>query len=82
MLCVSLQDYFNALRVTVRGQATLKLITDKPTIRMEPVPTMVRDDDDNNDEDDNDDDDITHLSPPFLVVQSRNRTSGGGGGTL
>ncbi|XP_044035670.1 integrin alpha-3b isoform X2 [Siniperca chuatsi] len=30
-----LEDYFNALRVTVRGQATLKLITDKPTIRMD-----------------------------------------------
>uniref|UniRef100_A0A3Q3VQM3 Uncharacterized protein n=1 Tax=Mola mola TaxID=94237 RepID=A0A3Q3VQM3_MOLML len=30
-----LEDYFNALRVTVRGQATLKLITDKPTIKMD-----------------------------------------------
>ncbi|KAM8730255.1 integrin alpha-3b isoform 2-T2 [Acanthopagrus schlegelii] len=30
-----LEDYNNALRVTVKGQATLKLITDKPTIKME-----------------------------------------------
>ncbi|XP_049916529.1 integrin alpha-3b [Epinephelus moara] len=30
-----LEDYPNALRITVRGQATLKLNTDKPTIRME-----------------------------------------------
>ncbi|XP_024913241.1 integrin alpha-3b isoform X2 [Cynoglossus semilaevis] len=30
-----LEDYPNALRVTVRGQATLLLITDKPTIKME-----------------------------------------------
>ncbi|KAK2820761.1 hypothetical protein Q5P01_023720 [Channa striata] len=29
-----LEDYSNALRVVVKGQATLKLITDKPTIRM------------------------------------------------
>uniref|UniRef100_A0A7N8XW53 Integrin, alpha 3b n=1 Tax=Mastacembelus armatus TaxID=205130 RepID=A0A7N8XW53_9TELE len=29
-----LEDYTNALRVTVKGQASLKLITDKPTIRM------------------------------------------------
>uniref|UniRef100_A0A671U4X8 Integrin, alpha 3b n=1 Tax=Sparus aurata TaxID=8175 RepID=A0A671U4X8_SPAAU len=30
-----LEDYNNALRVVVKGQATLKLITDKPTIKME-----------------------------------------------
>lgn len=30
-----LEDYSNALRVKVRGQATLKLITDKPTIKMQ-----------------------------------------------
>uniref|UniRef100_UPI003AAD9A8C integrin alpha-3b n=1 Tax=Centroberyx gerrardi TaxID=166262 RepID=UPI003AAD9A8C len=30
-----LEDYANALRVKVRGQATLKLITDKPTIKMD-----------------------------------------------
>ncbi|XP_037546714.1 integrin alpha-3b [Nematolebias whitei] len=30
-----LEDYSNALRVTVTGQATLKLITDKPTIKMD-----------------------------------------------
>ncbi|XP_070783240.1 integrin alpha-3b [Enoplosus armatus] len=35
-----LEDYFNALRVTVRGQATLKLITDKPTIRMDSQTNM------------------------------------------
>ncbi|KAI3365602.1 hypothetical protein L3Q82_010686 [Scortum barcoo] len=35
-----LEDYFNALRVTVRGRATLKLITDKSSIRMDPQPTM------------------------------------------
>ncbi|KAM6964612.1 integrin alpha-3b isoform 2-T2 [Tautogolabrus adspersus] len=30
-----LEDYPNALRVTVKGQATLKLITEKPTLRMD-----------------------------------------------
>ncbi|XP_047464727.1 integrin alpha-3b isoform X2 [Mugil cephalus] len=30
-----LEDYSNALTVTVKGQATLKLITDKPTLKME-----------------------------------------------
>ncbi|XP_074477189.1 integrin alpha-3b isoform X1 [Sebastes fasciatus] len=30
-----LEEYSNALRITVRGQATLKLITEKPTIRMD-----------------------------------------------
>ncbi|XP_008300957.1 integrin alpha-3b [Stegastes partitus] len=35
-----LEDYFNALRVTVRGQATLKLITDKPTLKMNRQTTM------------------------------------------
>ncbi|XP_071318445.1 integrin alpha-3b [Trachinotus anak] len=35
-----LEDYSNALRVTVRGQATLKLITDKPTIKMDSQTTM------------------------------------------
>ncbi|XP_017274060.1 integrin alpha-3b [Kryptolebias marmoratus] len=30
-----LEDYPNALRVSVTGQATLKLITDKPTIKMD-----------------------------------------------
>ncbi|KAE8284387.1 Integrin alpha-3 CD49 antigen-like family member C Galactoprotein B3 [Larimichthys crocea] len=30
-----LEDYLNALIVQVKGQATLKLITDKPTIKME-----------------------------------------------
>jgi hypothetical protein len=29
------QDYKNALRIKVRGQATLKLVTDNPTIKME-----------------------------------------------
>uniref|UniRef100_A0AAQ4S8P0 Integrin, alpha 3b n=1 Tax=Gasterosteus aculeatus aculeatus TaxID=481459 RepID=A0AAQ4S8P0_GASAC len=36
-----LEDYSNALRITVKGQATLKLITDKPTIRMDPQPFAV-----------------------------------------
>ncbi|XP_015254486.1 PREDICTED: integrin alpha-3 [Cyprinodon variegatus] len=31
-----LEDYSNAVEVTVHGSATLKLITDKPTIKMEP----------------------------------------------
>ncbi|XP_037319598.2 integrin alpha-3b isoform X2 [Pungitius pungitius] len=31
-----LEDFSNALRVKVKGRATLKLITDKPTIRMDP----------------------------------------------
>ncbi|CAJ1080794.1 integrin alpha-3 [Xyrichtys novacula] len=35
-----LEDYSNALRVTVRGQATLKLITDKPTLRMDSLTNM------------------------------------------
>uniref|UniRef100_A0A8D3AHU2 Integrin, alpha 3b n=1 Tax=Scophthalmus maximus TaxID=52904 RepID=A0A8D3AHU2_SCOMX len=35
-----LEDYSNALRITVRGQATLKLITDKPTIKMDSQTTM------------------------------------------
>lgn len=34
--CLRLQDYPNAVEVTVHGSATLKLITDKPTIKMEP----------------------------------------------
>ena len=42
-MCVSLQDYNNALRVVVKGQATLKLITDKPTIKMERKTTEVGD---------------------------------------
>lgn len=45
-VCVSLQDYSNALRVIVKGQATLKLITDKPTIKMKSLTDEVRDDDD------------------------------------
>uniref|UniRef100_A0AAY4A536 Integrin alpha-2 domain-containing protein n=1 Tax=Denticeps clupeoides TaxID=299321 RepID=A0AAY4A536_9TELE len=32
-----LEDYINALTVTVKGSATLKLATDKPTIRMDSV---------------------------------------------
>lgn len=40
-VCI-LQDYANALRVRVKGQATLKLITDKPTLRMESQTNMVR----------------------------------------
>ncbi|XP_029311996.1 integrin alpha-3b isoform X2 [Cottoperca gobio] len=35
-----LEDYSNALRITVRGQATLKLITDKSTIRMDSQTSM------------------------------------------
>ncbi|XP_028286380.1 integrin alpha-3b [Parambassis ranga] len=35
-----LEDYSNALRVIVRGQATLKLITDKPTLKMDSQTTM------------------------------------------
>ncbi|XP_068161196.1 integrin alpha-3b [Antennarius striatus] len=35
-----LEDYANALRVTVRGQATLKLITDLPTIKMDSQTNM------------------------------------------
>lgn len=46
---VCLQDYADALRVMVRGHATLKLITDKPTIKMDSQTTMVRDDDDDDD---------------------------------
>ncbi|XP_041829357.1 integrin alpha-3b isoform X2 [Melanotaenia boesemani] len=34
-----LEDYSNALTVKVKGQATLKLITDKPTIKMESQST-------------------------------------------
>ncbi|XP_052426948.1 integrin alpha-3b [Carassius gibelio] len=32
-----LEDYANALRVEVKGQATLRLLTDKPAIRMENI---------------------------------------------
>ncbi|XP_065805378.1 integrin alpha-3b isoform X1 [Labrus bergylta] len=35
-----LEDYPNALRVTVKGQATLKLITEKPTLRMDSQTNM------------------------------------------
>lgn len=35
-----LEDYSNALRVTVRGHATLKLVTDKPTIKMDSQTNM------------------------------------------
>ncbi|XP_028331160.1 integrin alpha-3b isoform X1 [Gouania willdenowi] len=35
-----LEDYSNALRVTVRGQATLKLITNTPTIKMDSQTTI------------------------------------------
>ncbi|KAM7370993.1 hypothetical protein PAMP_010499 [Pampus punctatissimus] len=35
-----LEDFSNALRITVRGQATLKLITDKPTIKMNSQTNM------------------------------------------
>nr|CBN81252.1 Integrin alpha-3 [Dicentrarchus labrax] len=35
-----LEDYANALRITVRGQATLKLIADKPSIRMDSQTNM------------------------------------------
>lgn len=35
-----LEDYTNALRVIVRGQATLKLITDKPTLKMDEQTAM------------------------------------------
>ncbi|XP_069012001.1 integrin alpha-3b isoform X1 [Embiotoca jacksoni] len=34
-----LEDYANALRITVKGQATLKLITDKPAIKMDSQTT-------------------------------------------
>ncbi|XP_033840322.1 integrin alpha-3b [Periophthalmus magnuspinnatus] len=37
-----LEDYSNALRVEVRGHAFLKLITDKPTIKMDPQSTEFR----------------------------------------
>ncbi|XP_054454741.1 integrin alpha-3b [Anoplopoma fimbria] len=35
-----LEDYPNALRIKVRGQATLKLITDKPTLKMDSQTNM------------------------------------------
>lgn len=68
-VCVSLQDYSNALRVTVKGQATLKLITDKPTIRMDSQTRMVCYDDygdDDDDDDYSDEGDFTRLSLLFL----------------
>lgn len=50
------QDYNNALRIKVRGQVTLKLVTDNPTIKMESetrevsaLMIMVADDDDDDD---------------------------------
>lgn len=36
------QDYANALRVEVRGQATLRLLTDKPAIKMDNQAREVR----------------------------------------
>lgn len=53
-----LQDYPSALRVTVRGEATLKLITDHPHIKMDSQTTMVSDDDD-------DDDDVSFIEGLF-----------------
>lgn len=35
-----LEDYSNALSIRVKGNATLKLITDKPTIKMIPQPLI------------------------------------------
>lgn len=56
-LYVSHQDYSNALRVTVKGQATLKLITHKTNIRMDSQTSLVCGDDDNDDDiNDNDQD--------------------------
>ena len=60
-----LQDYANALRVTVRGQATLKLITDKPAIKMDSQTNIVCDDDDYNDDYD---DDMTTLLDSFFYL--------------
>lgn len=40
-MCV-LQDYSNSLQIKVRGQATLKLITEKPTIKMDSQTNMVK----------------------------------------
>lgn len=45
-VCVCVQDYANDLRVTVRGHATLKLITSVPTIKMDSQTHRVRDDGD------------------------------------
>ncbi|CAB1457680.1 unnamed protein product [Pleuronectes platessa] len=35
-----LEDFSNALRVTVKGEAKLRLITDKPTIKLDSDPIM------------------------------------------
>lgn len=61
-MCV--QDYANALRVTVRGQATLKLIANVPTIKMDSQTHMVRKegDGDNDDGDGDGEDDGLPLS--------------------
>lgn len=68
ILCVCfLQDYFNALRVTVKGRATLTLITDKPTIRMEDQTNVVRNDSDDNSHDGEDDDGFSRLNLPLLL---------------
>lgn len=39
---VFLQDYANALRVEVKGQATLRLLADKPAIKMDKQTREVR----------------------------------------
>lgn len=39
---VFLQDYANALRVEVTGQATLRLLADKPAIKMDTQTREVR----------------------------------------
>lgn len=50
-VCLRLQDYPTALRVTVRGEATLKLITDQSHIKMDSQTSMVGEEDDGDDED-------------------------------
>lgn len=50
-VCVRLQDYPSALRVTVRGEATLKLITDQSHIKMDSQTSMVSEEDGDDDED-------------------------------
>lgn len=49
-LCLCVQDYPGALRVTVRGEATLQLMTDHPHIKMDSQTSIVSDDDDDNDD--------------------------------
>lgn len=67
-VCVCVQDYPNALRVTVKGAATLMLITDNTGIKMDNQTSLVSDDD-GDEEAEDEDDDICIFYQCFVVCQ-------------